>query len=200
MHAQGWYDFAGYVLPFDPAELQDRARMRAELGYGSQPLIVCAVGGLSVGRDLLELCGRASVLLRRTIPDHRIVLVCGPSIAPDSLSVPPGVDVRGFVPDLYRHVAAADLAVIQGGGTTTLELTALQRPFIYFPVEGQCEQEITIAGRLARHRAGTRMSRATTTPADLADTIARNLGAAVDYPPIPVDGARRIADLVLSLV
>lgn len=96
-------------------------------------------------------------------------------------------------------LAASDLAVVQAGGTTTLELTALERPFVYFPVEGQCEQELVVAGRLARHRAGIRMSRTTATAADLAGTISKNLGADVDYASIPVDGADRIADIVLRL-
>ena len=82
-------------------------------------------GGLSVGRGLLNLCGQAYTEVAKTIPDLRMVLVCGPGISPGSLDVPSGVDVRGFVPDLYKHMAASDLAVVQSGGTTTLELTAL---------------------------------------------------------------------------
>lgn len=199
-HAHHCYEFVGYVLPFSPDTLGEQAGIRAELGYGPEPLVVCAVGGLAVGRRLLELCGRASKLLARTLPDLHMVLVCGPGIAAASLDVPPGLDVRGFVPDLYKHFAASDLAVVQGGGTTTLELTALRRRFVYFPIAGQCEQEITVAARLARHHAGVRMSLATTAPADLADTITANLGAAVAYPSIPVDGAGRIADLVLSVI
>ncbi len=198
-HAQRWYEFAGYVLPFDPAALRDRATVRAELGYGPQPLVVCAVGGTSAGRSLLQLCGQAYPLARDTVPDLRMVLVCGPGIRPSSLDVPAGPDVRGYVPELYKHFAASDLAVVQSGGTTTLELTALRRPFLYFPVEGQCEQEFTIAKRLARQHAGTRMSLADTTPASLAAAITADLGAAVDYAAIPIQGASRIADLVLSL-
>ena len=38
------------------------------------------------------------------------------------------------MPDLYRHLAACDLAVVQGGLTTTMELTAARRPFLYFPL------------------------------------------------------------------
>lgn len=199
-HARRLYEFVGYVLPFDPDIVADRAKVRAALGYGPEPLVVCAVGGTSAGRDLLELCGQAYDLLAATIPDLRMVLVCGPSIPPDSLRVPDGVQVRGLVPQLYQHLAASDLAIVQTGGTTTLELTALQRPFIHFPIDGQCEQNLTVAGRLARHHAGMQMSRATTTAADLAAAITSNLGALVSYPPIPTDGAARIADLVLHVI
>lgn len=198
-HAERLYEFVGYVLPFDPATVRDRAMVRAELGYGPDPLVVCSVGGTAAGRTLLERCGQAQELLTASIPGLRTVLVCGPGIAPASLNVPAGVEVRGLVPDLYKHFAASDLAVVQGGGTTTLELTALQRPFVYFPVEGQCEQNITIAGRLARHGAGVKMSLSTTSVADLAAAISANIGAVVTYPPIPINGADRIADIVLSL-
>ena len=57
-----------------------------------------------------------------------------------------------------------------------------------------------MAGRLARHHAGIKMSRATTTPADLARTITENLRTEVNYPPIPIDGAQRIADILLDTV
>lgn len=198
-HARRCYEFAGYVLPFDPATLTDRAAVRAGLGYSPQPLVVCAVGGTSTGRHLLELCGQAYPLIKNATPDLQIVLVCGPGIPPGSLDVPAGPDIRGFVPELYKHFAASDLAVVQCGGTTTLELTALQRPFLYFPVEGQSEQEITITGRLARQHAGTKMTLANTTAVGLAAAITRHLGEAVSYPPVPVEGASHIADLVLSL-
>ena len=57
------------------------------------------------------------------------------------------------MPGLYTHLAASHVAVVQGGGTTTLELTTLYRPFIYRPLEGRCQQLVTVAGRLARQQA-----------------------------------------------
>lgn len=81
-----------------------------------------------------------------------MILVAGPRIDPNALDVPQGVERRGMVPQLWRHMAACDLAVVQGGGTTTLEPEALRVPFLFFPVEHQSEQEITVAGRLARTR------------------------------------------------
>lgn len=100
-----------------------------------------------------------------------MVLVCGPRLDPASIEAPPGVEVRGYVPQLYEHFAACDLAVVQGGGTTTLELTVLRRPFLYFPLENRFEQNLVVAERVARHRAGKRMSYSQTTPERLADAI-----------------------------
>jgi hypothetical protein len=198
--AERFYEFVGYVLPFDAEQCLDRARLRAELGYGPGPLVVASVGGAAVGGALLELCGQAFPLMRRRLPALRMVLVCGPRIDPASLRVPEAVERRAFVPDLYRHFAASDLAIVQGGGTTTLELTALRRPFIYFPLEGHCEQENDVAARLARHGAGLRMRYSETDPARLAEAALECMAAAPSYPPPAMNGASAAAEAVLAVL
>jgi len=190
--------FVGYALSFDPATLLDRTSLRRELGYGPEPLVVCTIGGTAVGRPLLELCARAFPEAAEKIPGLRMVLVCGPRIDPSSLDVPPGVERQGMVRDLYKHLAVCDLAIVQGGGTTTLEITALRRPFIFFPIAGQSEQEVTIAGRLARHKAGIRMDLGSMTPVGLAEAIVANIGRSVSTAPVPVEGARRAAEIILE--
>ena len=104
---------------------QSKNKVRTKLGYGSEKLVVCSVGGTSLGKPVLEMCGGAFGLLQDRIPDLEMILVGGPDISPNDLNVPPGVVVRGYVPDLHEHFAASDLAVVMGGGTTTIELTAL---------------------------------------------------------------------------
>lgn len=195
-YAERYYDFLGYVLRFDPADYADRARLRRQFGYDDGPVVVGAIGGTAVGADLLQLCADAYPLLRERVPGVRMILFCGPRVAPRAIKAPPGVEVHGLVPDLHRHFAAADVAIVQGGGTTTLELTALRRPFLYFPLEGHFEQEGPVADRLARHRAGVRMALSRTTPAALAEAAARQIGRTVDWPPIPVDGAARAARII----
>lgn len=188
--------YLGYIFPFEISDYADQSRVRKSLGYGSEPLIVAAIGGTGIGGELLDLCGRAFSLAKQEIPGLRLVLVCGPRIAPDSLSVPEGVEVKGYVPDLYRHFAACDLAIVQGGGTTTLELTALRRPFLYFPLEGHFEQSNSVAPRLARHRAGIPMLYSKTTPESLARQITAQIGKETSWPPIPMDGARKAAEII----
>ncbi len=192
--------FTGYVLPFDPADYADKAAVRRGLGYGDEPLIICTIGGTRVGKPLLELCGRAYPLVKRHVPNVHMVLICGPRLSPEELDVPDGVDVRGYVPRLYEHLAACDLAITQCGGTTTLELTALRRPFLYFPIEEHFEQQVHVAGRLARHRAGVRMAFSRTTPELLAEAIIEHLGKEATWPPIRTDGARRAAQLISQLL
>lgn len=188
--------FVGYVLPFDPARYAEKAKVRAELGYGDEPLMVACIGGTAIGKDLLTLCARAYPILQQSVTNLRLVLVCGPRLPVNSLEVPEGVHVCGYVPDLYKHLAASDLCVVQGGGAITLELTALRRPFLYFPLEGHFEQQVHVAGRLQRHGAGLRMDFSRTTPEILAEQVVANLGQEVRYPPIRTDGAGKAAELI----
>lgn len=199
-HATTHYKFIGYILPFDPAEYSDKTRIRAKLGYDEKPLVICTIGGTSIGKELLELCGQAYPLIKEKIPDLRMILVCGPRLSSESLKVPQGVEIRGYVPSLYQHLAASDLAIVQGGATTTLELTALRRPFLYFPLQGHCEQEIHVAERLARHQAGVRMSFSQTTPISLAQKVLSNLSKKVIYAPVPTGGACKAAQLIRQLL
>jgi UDP:flavonoid glycosyltransferase YjiC (YdhE family) len=129
-----------------------------------------------------------------------MLLVRGPRLAATTLQVPDGVEVRGYVPALFEHFAASDLAVVMGGGASTLELTALRRPFIYFPLEGHFEQQAYVAERVARHGAGVRMEFSETTPALLAQRIVGELGKEVAYTPLRTDGARRAAHLIRRLL
>ncbi|OGF59676.1 MAG: hypothetical protein A2Y62_08165 [Candidatus Fischerbacteria bacterium RBG_13_37_8] len=192
--------FVGYVFPFNPGDYVDRNEVRSKLGYGEEPLIICAVGGTSIGKELLELCIKAHPLVKLRVPHLRMVLVCGPRISPDTLQVPQGVEVKRYVPALYEHFAACDLAVVQAGGTATLELTALRRPFIYFPLEGHFEQEVFVAGRLARHQAGIKMKYSQTTPELLAETVINNIGTQSACAVIPTDGSRKAAMVISNLL
>jgi UDP:flavonoid glycosyltransferase YjiC (YdhE family) len=199
-YARRHYRFVGYTFPFDPAEYSDKKKVRIALGYDEEhPLVVCAVGGTAIGDELLHLCAASYPRIEERVGDVRMVLVCGPRIDPSAVRAPSGVEVRGYVPRLYEHFAACDVAVVQGGGTTTLELTALRRPFIYFPLEGHFEQNLVVAERLARHRAGERMLYSETTPEMLAEAVIGQLGREASWPPIPTDGARRAAELINEL-
>jgi hypothetical protein len=197
-HAREHYHFVGHVINFRPQEVADRAAVRRRLGYGDGPLVVCSVGGTSIGRDLLELCGQAFLPLRESLPGVRMVLVCGPRLPAESVRVPEGVEVRAYVPRLYEHYACCDVAVVQCGASSTTELCAVGTPFVYFPIDGHFEQEL-VASRLARYGAGRRMSLAEATPEALANAICRERGRARTCA-MPVDGASRAAAHILSML
>ena len=104
------------------------------------------------------------------------------------------------MPDLYRHLAACDLAVVQGGLTTTMELAAARRPFLYFPLENHFEQNRHVVQRLERYGAGRRMDYATSTPETIAEAIAAEIDRPVDYLPVETDGAARAARLIAEVL
>jgi pimeloyl-ACP methyl ester carboxylesterase/predicted glycosyltransferase len=195
------YDFAGYVTGFDPTELGDRERLRAELGYrpGEQVCIV-TVGGSGVGRSLLERITSAFPEAKQRVPELRMIVVAGPRIDPTWLAAHDGLEVRAYVPDLYRHLAACDLAVVQGGLTTAMELTANRRPFLYFPLRHHFEQNFHVRHRLERYGAGRRMDFETATSEAIAQSIAEEIGREVDYRPVETGGAATAAGQIAELL
>jgi predicted glycosyltransferase len=195
-YAKDYYKFIGYILPFKPEDYSSTGQVRHRLGYGDEKLVICSTGGTGVGKELLEICGKAFPIIKEQIPNLRMVMVGGPSLATQEMTLPPDVEIRQYVPALYEHFAVCDMAIVQAGGTTTLELTALRRPFIYIPQEKQCEQNITVCGRLERHRAGIRMNYGDITPRSIADIVIANIGKKVSYGSIPIDGARRATELI----
>ena len=196
------FDFAGYVTGFDPTTDTDRARLRRELGYPvDEPLCVVTVGGSGVGEPLLRRVLDAVPAVRRQVPDLHVVVVTGPRIDPRRLPRRRGVTVRGLVPELHRHLAAADLAVVQGGLTTCMELTAARVPFLYVPLRHHFEQNIHVRHRLERYRAGRCLPyELASDPDALAAAVVQDLGREVDYLPVETDGAARAADLLAELL
>jgi UDP:flavonoid glycosyltransferase YjiC (YdhE family) len=158
------------------------------------------VGGTAVGQSLLRLVAQAQSVLRERVPDVRTVMVCGPRIDPRLLPDTEGLEKRTYVHNLFEHLACADAAVVQGGLTTTMELVAARRPFVYFPLRKHWEQMHHVAYRLDHYRAGTRLDYATTSPHDLARTLEQVLGAAIDYREIAPGASRRAAERIASLL
>jgi predicted glycosyltransferase len=195
------FDFTGYVSGFDPSQFADRTRLRAELGYGDDERVcVVTVGGSGVGGHLLRRVIAAFPEAKERVPDLRMIVVCGPRIDPRSLPAAPGLEVVTYVHNLYRHLAACDLAVVQGGLTTSMELTAARRPFLYFPLRHHFEQNFHVRHRLERYGAGRRMDFDDSTPAVIAAAISEEIGRQVDYRPVETDGATRAATRIADLL
>jgi pimeloyl-ACP methyl ester carboxylesterase/predicted glycosyltransferase len=196
------YSFAGYVTGFDPADFADRTALRHQLGYrDDEQVCIVTVGGSGVGGHLLRRVIEAFPAAKRLVPALRMVVVTGPRIAPGTtLPQHEGLEVRAYVHQLYRHLAACDLAVVQGGLTTCMELTANSRPFLYFPLAHHFEQNFHVAHRLDRHRAGRRMDYATIDADGIAGAIAAEIGRPVDYRPVATDGAARAASHIAELL
>jgi predicted glycosyltransferase len=195
------YDFAGYITGFDPTDFADRAALRAELGYArDEQICIVTVGGSGVGGDLLSRVMDAFPEAKERVPALRMVIVAGPRIDPATLPAADGLEVRRYVHELYRHLGACDLAVVQGGLTTTMELTANGRPFLYFPLRHHFEQNFHVRHRLSRYGSGRCMDFDESTPEVIAAAIAAEIGRDVDYRRVETDGAARAAALIGDLL
>lgn len=195
------YAFPGYITGL-AADAPNVEQLRGHLGVDpGERICIATVGGSGVGATLLRAIIDAFPLARETRPELRLLVVAGPRIDPGSLGqTPGGVTVTGYVPNLPGYLAACDLAIVQGGLTTAMELTAHRRPFLYFPLHRHCEQQIHVPHRLDRYRAGRRMDLATTTADDLATAIVDELDRPLDYLPVETDAAQRAAEFIHELV
>jgi pimeloyl-ACP methyl ester carboxylesterase/predicted glycosyltransferase len=193
------FNFSGYVTG-SSAPGSGRP-LRQELGYGpDERVCVVTVGGSGVGAPLLRLVIESLPEARRLVPGLRMIVVTGPRIDPSELPTADGLEVRAYVPDLDRHLAACDIGIVQGGLTTTMELTAAGKPFIYFPLGHHFEQNLHVRHRLERYRAGRSMIYRDSTPESIAEAIAAELDRPLDYLQVPTDGAARAAALIAELL
>ena len=158
------YDFSGYVTGGRP-QRGDREELRAELGYGpDERVCIATVGGSGVGSALLRHVVAAFDDARRLVPELRMVVVAGPRIDPASFPNVTGWRCEPYVHELRRHLAACDLAIVQGGLGTTMELAATKRPFIAFPLAPPLRAAVPRAHRLDRYGAGRSVDFATSSP------------------------------------
>ena len=194
------YDFSGYVIGSLPGPTE-REALRAELGYGpDERVCIATVGGSGVGAVLLRRVVDGFDVARRAIPGLRMIAVAGPRIDAAAFPQRDGLEVRPYVHELRRHLAVCDLAVVQGGLATTMELTAARRPFLYFPLGHHFEQRFHVRHRLDRYGAGRCMDFDTASPDAIGAAIAEEIGREVAYRDVETDGAARAAALIAEVL
>jgi pimeloyl-ACP methyl ester carboxylesterase len=199
--AQEHFEFSGYVLSFDPAVYSDRQTIRQNLEFSrEEKILLVAVGGTSVGRPLIEKCLKAQPALQDRIPGIRTIVMCGPRIDLAFFDSYKNVEFKTYVSEPVELYAACDLAVIQGGLATAMELTALNQPFLYFPLKEHFEQQDFVSYRLDRYLAGIRMDFDETDSVKLAETIVASIGKSMNYHPVNTDGAPKAASMILGLL
>lgn len=193
--------FSGYVLPFDPATLADTEALRARHGYRrDDKLVIAAVGGTAVGRPLLARIAAAFPRMKREVPQVRMVLVAGPRIAADAFEQHDGLEVRPYVHNLFEHLACSDLALVQGGLSTVMELVATRRRFLSFPLARHFEQCIHVRNRLRNYCADCPVDFSEIGPAELAEQALRAMERPTSYQPVETDGAARAAAHILAVM
>ena len=186
--------YCGYCLPFDPRAVADTERLRALHGYGpDEKVAIAAVGGTSTGRHLLQRIAQAFPRMKRELPELRLILVAGPRMDPHAFGELPGLEVKPYVHNLYEHLACCDLALVQGGLSTTMELVATRRPFLSFPLQRHFEQCVHVRRRLANYQADRSVEYSSLDPDTLAERALAAMHEPVRYRPVETDGAQRAA-------
>jgi pimeloyl-ACP methyl ester carboxylesterase/predicted glycosyltransferase len=197
--AEEEFRFTGYVGARRHDE-DSRALARKSLGVGpDQPLCVVAVGGSGVGDELLRRAVSAHEVARRSIDDLWTVVVTGPRIRLDGVAAA-GLDVRGYIPDLDRLLAGADMALVQGGLATAMELTANETPFAYVPLDRHFEQQLHVPHRLANYGSGRRISFADADPDNLAQAVTDGLVTTASWRDVEQGGHDEAARLIEALL
>jgi pimeloyl-ACP methyl ester carboxylesterase/predicted glycosyltransferase len=195
------FSYSGYALPFDPSEFRDTEKLRKKHGYAKgEKIVIAAVGGTAVGRPLLDKIANAFPRIRNQVPDARMVLVAGPRLSPDSFPKIDGLEVRPYVHNLFEHLACCDLALVQGGLSTTMELVATRRPFLSFPLQRHFEQCVHVRRRLANYEADRSVAYEGLTPERLAERALQAMHAPVRYKPVETDGAARAARRIAQVL
>ena len=195
------FAFTGYALPFDPNALADIDALRARHGYSrDEKLVIASVGGTAVGGSLLHRIAETFPLLKKQVPELRMVLVAGPRLARDAFPQMPGLDVLPYVHNLFEHLACADLALVQGGLSTCMELVATRRPFLRFPLERHFEQCIHVTNRMRNYCAECTVRFRDLSTRELADKALLTMHAPVPYKPVETDGAARAARQILEVL
>ena len=138
--------------------------------------------------------------MKRQVPELRMVLVAGPRVARESIAVQDGLDVLPYVHNLFEHLACSDLALVQGGLSTCMELVATRRRFLSFPLERHFEQCIHVRHRLNNYCADCSVRLRELTARELADTALQAMHAPVAYKPVETDGAQRAAQQILAVM
>lgn len=194
------FDFSGYILGYDPGQWGDREQLRHKLGYrADEKVCIVTVGGTGVGVPLLRRIIDAWPTVQTKLPELRLEVVTGPRIDPSLLKAPRGVKLHPYVPGLNKHLSVCDLALVQGGLTTCMELTAARRPFLYFPLQNHFEQSFHVHHRLQRYGAGRRMDYTGADPDAIAEAMVAELDRKLDYLPVETDGAQKAAAMLAEM-
>ena len=195
------FRYSGYTLPFNPATFADTDAIRSRLGYRRDDMIaIASVGGTSVGRHLLHKIVAAFPLMKREVPNLRLILVTGPRLINEPFPTLEGLEVRSYVHNLYEHLACCDLALVQGGLSTCMELVATRRPFLCFPLQQHFEQRIHVQQRLRNYGADCAIEYNTVTPEDLAHTALTRMHQPVRYRQVETNGATQAATIIAHVL
>ena len=129
-----------------------------------------------------------------------MVLVAGPRVPVDAFPRIDGLEVRPYMHKLFEHLSCCDLALVQGGLSTCMELVAARRPFLSFPLRRHFEQCVHVRNRLRNYGADRSVDYESLTPEALAEKALAAMDEPVRYRPVETDGAARAARRIAEVL
>ena len=138
--------------------------------------------------------------MKRQQPDLKLVLVTGPRLEGEPFAPVDGLEIKPYVHNLFEHLACCDLALVQGGLSTCMELVATRRPFLSFPLARHFEQCVHVRRRLANYGADNAVDYHALSPQALAERALARMHEPVRYEPVEVGGAARAARLIADVL
>lgn len=156
-----------------------RERARELLGLRPDVPVVLVTGGSQGARSLNEVVPQALLQLGRPLQVLHLAGMGADDAVRRSYAVSDGLvaaHVRPVAVDMERRLAAADLVVCRGGGTTVAELCAAGRPSILVPYPHHRDrQQLRNAEVLARAGAAIIVEESVLTATALAELVGRLL-------------------------
>ena len=127
-------------IPIAPkyASLPSKEEARRSLGVASEEkLVIVSGGGIGAGSVM-----KASASLSAS-PEIKTIVICGNNKQlygrlADKYARLPNIKIVGFVPDMEKYYAAADLGIMKPGGLSLSESLAARLPLLLMdPIPGQ---------------------------------------------------------------
>ncbi|MGQ0745047.1 MAG: glycosyltransferase family protein [Acidimicrobiales bacterium] len=146
--------YCGYVCAPNAARNARRIRSRCLNGSGNSQLIVAMAGGGHDAYPLMDSLLRALPEIRESVAAS-LLIITGPfmptSLRRDLVARSAGlpVQVRTSSPDMFGHIAAADLVVSMAGYNTTVEILRSGTPLVLVPRRGPSAEQRLRSGLFA---------------------------------------------------
>ena len=195
------FDFTGYVTGFDPADLGDRTKLRAELGYGDDERVcIVTVGGSGVGGDLLRRVIAAFPEAKERVPGAAHDRRRRPSHRPRVTPLPR----RARGGPLRAQPLPAPGRLRPGGGAGRSDhvdgADGAEAAVPLLPAAPPLRAELPRPPPARTLRGGSPHGLRDSPPEQIAAAIAEEIGREVDYRDVEVDGAARAARRLAELL
>ncbi|HML04663.1 MAG TPA: UDP-N-acetylglucosamine--N-acetylmuramyl-(pentapeptide) pyrophosphoryl-undecaprenol N-acetylglucosamine transferase [Methanobacterium sp.] len=129
--------FTGPFLKQNPAEIEDKNKIREKLGFKeNEKIVLVTVGGSEFGKKLLKTIYKIS----GELDCDKLIMVTGPQIDSGFITDNTKIIKKQFLENIMEWMKLSDVIISLSGHTTTMEIASLGIPSIIIPIENHSEQ------------------------------------------------------------